>query len=145
MVKKMKLLLYRSLSFFSAFSMGVIVSGGIFSFIAMIGIIPRLAQKTKTTKYIRHYENVIIGSGLWGASTIVFKYELNLPAPLIMVLALCGGIFLGSLAVSITEVLDVIPILARRANILSSLKYLVLALALGKLIGTFFYYFLKLH
>ena len=137
--------LFRMGSSILAFSLGIIVSGGVFSFIAMIGIIPRLAQKTKTKAFIRYYEDVIVIAGIAGASTLVFRYELNVPKGLIWICALCGGIFLGCLAVSITEVLDVIPIVARRANVLSSIKYFIISLAIGKCIGTFIYYYLKLY
>lgn len=132
-------------SAFVAFSLGVVVSGAIFSFIAMIGIVPRLAQKSQTTEYVKHYENVIILAGVWGASTLIFNYELNLPHALVWGLALSGGIFLGCLAVSLTEVLDVIPILMRRAKVAQGLKYFMLALAIGKGIGTLLYYYLNLQ
>ena len=38
---------------FIGFSSGMVVSGGIFAFIAAIGVVERLAQKTKTVKHIK--------------------------------------------------------------------------------------------
>ena len=132
-------------SFFTSFSLGIVVSGAIFSFIAMIGIIPRLAQKTNTIGYAQYYENVIIVSGIWGASNLIIDYNLNVPNFIIWGITLSGGVFLGCLAVSLTEVLDVIPILARRANVIIGIKYFMLALAIGKFLGTLLYYYLNLH
>ena len=132
------------ISIFVSFSLGIIVSGAIFSFIAMIGVVPRLAQKTKTTNYIKFYEEVIIFAGVWGVSTFFIDYKIPMPSLLMFVLALCNGIFLGCLAVSLTEILDVLPILTRRGNIAIGLKYFMLAIAAGKGIGTVIYYFLNI-
>ena len=43
-----------------SFSSGVVIAGGVFAFIAMIGIVPRMAQKTNTEGHIVSYENSII-------------------------------------------------------------------------------------
>ena len=139
------MILLKPLTFFISFSLGIIVSGAIFSFIAMIGIIPRLAQKTRTTHYILYYENVIILSGILGVSTLIFNYNLRLPMLFVSLLSLSGGMFLGCLAVSLTEILDVIPILARRVNVIPYVRYFVVAIAIGKFIGTLLYYYLNLH
>ena len=133
------------LTIFLTFSLGVIISGAIFSFIAMIGVIPRLAQKSKTTEYIRFYEEVIMFSGIWGATTLMFSYNFNLHPIIIGFLFLCSGIFIGSIAVSLTEVLDVIPIMARRTKTVIGLKFFMLAIALGKGVGTILYFLLDLH
>ena len=44
---------------FFAFSSGVLVSAGVFAFIAAIGIVPRMANRTKTQRFIPLYEDVI--------------------------------------------------------------------------------------
>lgn len=132
------------ISILISFSLGIIVSGAIFSFIAMIGVVPRLAQKTKTTNYIKFYEEVIIFAGIWGATTFFIDYKFILPKVIIFFLSICNGIFLGCLAVSLTEVLDVIPILTRRGKVASGLKFFMLAISLGKGIGTLIYYFLDI-
>lgn len=133
------------LTIFMAFCLGIIVSGAIFSFIAMIGIVPRMAQKTKTKKYIKFYEESIIFGGVWGATTIMIPYNLTVPPIFIMIWFLCSGIFIGSIAVSLTEVLDVIPIIARRTKAQLGIKFFMLSIALGKGLGTFFYFLLDLE
>lgn len=132
------------ISIFVSFSLGIIVSGAIFSFIAMIGVVPRLAQKTDTANCIKLYEEIIIVSGLWGATTLILDYNFSIFPFIIIILSMCSGIFLGCLAVSLTEVLDVIPILTRRGNIANGLKFFMLSLALGKGIGTILYFYLNL-
>lgn len=122
-----------------AFSSGIIISGAVFAFIAIIGVVPRLAQKTKTTDKIRLYEEAIILGGIFGTSTMVFNYYIPIGRVLAVIYAVFTGIFFGCLAVSLAEILNVLPILTRRGNIQSGLKYFVLAVAMGKFIGSILY------
>ena len=41
------------------FGGGIVISGAVFAFIAIIGVVPRLAQKSHTEKYIKLYDGVI--------------------------------------------------------------------------------------
>lgn len=120
---------------------GLVVSGAVFAFIAIIGIVPRLAGKTKTTKYIIFYENAIIFGGIFGVFTILFNYYIPVSHIFAAIYALLIGIFYGCLAVSLAEVLDVIPILTRRTMLSKGIKYFIVVLALGKALGSIIYYF----
>lgn len=124
------------------FGGGVVISGAVFAFIAIIGVVPRLAQKTHTEKLISLYEEAIIAGGIWGTSTLLINYYLPLPKIFIIIFCLLIGIFYGCLAVSLAEVLNVIPILTRRGGLKKGLTYFILALALGKLLGSVLYYFI---
>ena len=64
------------LSALVGFSGGVVISG-VFAFIAIIGIIPRLMDKTKTTNFVLLYETVIITGGILGTITMV--WDLSFP------------------------------------------------------------------
>lgn len=67
------------------------------------------------------------------------RYRLP-SVPLLPVLALCTGIFVGVLAMALTEVLNVIPILLRRTRLTKGLPWLILAFALGKVCGSLVYF-----
>jgi len=122
------------------FSAGTAVSAGVFAFIGAIGIIPRMAQRSKTEKYIRVYEDVILLGGLFGATAMFVDYRFP-PIPiLLMALALAMGAFIGVLAMALAEVLNVMPILLRRSRITIGLPWLVLCFALGKLVGSLLYF-----
>ena len=121
------------------FSSGIVVSGGIFAFIAIIGIVPRLAQKTLTQTYISTYENSIIAGGVFGCLNMVFDISINIGI-FSVIPALATGIFVGCLAVSIAEVLDVIPIFMRRMRIKRGIQAFVLSIAFGKFIGSLIYF-----
>ncbi len=120
---------------------GAVISGAVFAFISIIGIVPRLAEKTKTNKYIVFYENAIIAGGIFGAFSIMFNYYIPIGVIPAMLFGFFIGIFYGCLAVSLAEVLDVIPILTRRTRLYKGLKYFIIAIALGKATGAILYYF----
>ena len=59
---------------------GALVAAGMFTFITMLGIVTRLAQITKTARYILHYESwicagAVLGNLLWLAVTMMEDFE----------------------------------------------------------------------
>ena len=123
------------------FGGGVVIAGAVFAFIAIIGIVPRLAQKTNTEKYIKFYEEAIIWGGIFGTSTMLIDYYIPVGSFVVILFSLCIGIFYGCLAVSLAEILDVVPILSRRGRIKEGMMYFVFSIALGKMVGSLLYYF----
>lgn len=128
------------LSVVVGFSGGVVIAGGVFAFIAIIGIIPRLMQKTNTTKYVLLYETVIMLGGILGS--ILMIWDLSFPIGKIgaSIIGFSFGIFVGCLAVSLAEVLDVIPIMTRRMNIKKGIGFFLISVAVGKMIGALIYW-----
>lgn len=122
------------------FGGGVIIAGGVFAFIAIIGIVPRLAQKTSTQKYIWIYEDAIVFGGIFGTLVMIFDFQILLGNIGAAIYGFFSGIFIGCLAVSLAEVLDVIPILTRRFNLKVGLAYFIVTLAIGKLVGSLIYF-----
>jgi len=119
---------------------GVAVAAGVFAFIAAIGIVPRMAWRTGTRKYVRIYEDVIVLGGIWGTTTMFVDYRLPPWDWLIMAAALFTGLFVGVLSMALTEVLNVMPIMMRRARLTKGLQWIILAFALGKVFGSLVYY-----
>jgi len=119
---------------------GVVVSGAVFAFITIVGIVPRLAQKTKTERHTKIYETAIILGGIFGTLTGVVSLSLPIGAFSVVMLSLANGIFFGALAMSLAEVLNVIPILTRRGRLQHGMFYFVMAIALGKLVGALLYF-----
>ncbi len=122
------------------FSGGVIIAGGVFAFIAIIGVVPRLAQKTGTQRYARIYEEAIMLGGILGTASDVWDFKVPIGIPLATLISFCDGVFLGCIAMSLAEVLDVIPIMTRRTKVQQGMFFFVLAIALGKFLGTLAYY-----
>ncbi|MBR3993342.1 MAG: stage V sporulation protein AB [Anaerotignum sp.] len=119
---------------------GLMVSAGVFAFIAAIGIIPRMAWRTGTWHYVRFYEDVIVLGGLFGTTTMFVDYRLPPWWWLIIAVAALEGVFVGVLAMALTEVLNVMPILMRRTRLTKGLQWIILSFALGKVAGSLIYY-----
>lgn len=122
---------------FIGLSSGVAISGAVFAFITMIGLVTRLASRTNTAKHINLYEDCFTLGGTIG--NIVYIFQLSVPIHLFGVglYGMFSGIFVGCLSIALAEVLDTIPIFSRRVNLKKGIPYIVLALALGKGVGSF--------
>lgn len=121
---------------------GLMVSAGVFAFIAAIGIIPRMAWRTRTRQYVRFYEDIIVLGGLFGTTAMFVDYRLPPWDFLLGAVALFNGLFVGVLAMALTEVLNVMPILMRRARLTKGLQWVILSFAIGKVVGSLVYYFI---
>lgn len=119
---------------------GFAIAGGVVAFISIIGIIPIMAYRTKTAKYVMWYENMIIVGSILGS--IFTFWEIKLPIGLFMggLMTFCYGIFIGVLIIALAEVLDVWPIMNRRVKIRKGISFVVFAIALGKLVGSLCYW-----
>ena len=128
------------LAVFFGLASGAVVSGAVFAFIATIGIVPRMAALTKTARHVVIYEEAIIWGGILTVPTIIINYNLPQLPLLAIIVGLAAGVFVGVLAMSLAEVLGVIPILLRRIKVKQGLFYFVLAIALGKVVGSILYF-----
>ena len=118
------------------FSGGVVISGAVFVFLAIIGIVPRLAQKTKTQMHISKYESAMMLGGLFGTLTLMWDFSVPVGPVIAAALSLCIGIFIGCLAISLAETLKAMPIMVKRGKMQNAIFFFVLAIALGKLGGS---------
>ncbi len=121
---------------FFMFSTGVVIAGAVFAFIIIIGVIPTIITKTRTKSHIKFYENVIVMSGILGTIIEFTNIRLSLPKIFVVSFGFSAGIFVGCLAISLAETLDVLPVIFRRFKMNIGLSYVVLALGLGKMVGS---------
>lgn len=117
------------------------MAAGVFAFITMLGIIPRLAARTNTADHIICYENAIILGGTLGNIWILFELPLHLSAVMVMVFGIFSGIFVGCLYMALAETLRVLPIMVNRIQLKEGFPIIVAAIAIGKVVGTVFQYF----
>lgn len=122
---------------------GFVISAGVFTLIASVGIVPRMSEKTKTVDKIPLYEEVVSIGGIFG--TLLLFLDLYLPIGKILVIffSLCIGIFFGELAVSLAEVLNVFPIFMRRFRFKRGISVFMVAVALGKCFGSLLYFIIE--
>lgn len=119
------------------FSGGLAVAGGVFAFISMLKVIPRLADRLGQASRIYQVETLIALGGLVGAILTVYQVHIPLGWPGMIIFGLFAGVFVGCLAMALAESLKVIPILCQRASIKTGLPVIITAMALGKMVGSF--------
>lgn len=116
-------------------SAGFLVAGGMFTVLFTVGLVPRFAGKTRTECHVKIYETaVIVGSSFWN---LVSLYQFSLPfgSTVMAGFGFFSGIFVGCLALAIAEMLNGLPIFARRIDFRRGLGIAVLFLAFGKGVG----------
>lgn len=129
-------------------SSGTLVAGGVAALLTSVGVVTRVAYHTGTSKKIVHYENCIIAGSIIGNAVVIYEPRMNLEAltpavwiPVIGLMGICMGIFVGCLAMSLAEALDVSSISFRRMEISHYLWMVILAVAIGKFAGNIIYFF----
>lgn len=120
---------------------GATVAAGVFAFITMLGIIPRLAARTNTADHILCYENAIILGGTLGNIWILFDLPMHLSVVMVIVFGIFSGIFVGCLYMALAETLRVLPIMVNRIQLKEGFPIIVAAIAAGKVVGTLIQYF----
>lgn len=142
---------------------GFLAAAGVFTVLVAVGLVPRFAGKTHTADKVFLYEEMVVLGTVVGSFASVFPEYSQLGAFLqsrfgqgsvwceglgICLQAVCGlfaGMFVGCLALAIAEMLDSIPIFARRISFRHGLGLAVISMAAGKLCGSLIYFWLGLH
>lgn len=122
-------------------SSGLMIAAGVFTVLLTVGLIPRFAGKTHTGAKVRYYEDAVILGSIAGNLISVFRIRIPLGIIGGLIFGLGAGIFVGSLAIAIAEMLDGIPISIRRIKLKKGLGLAILSMALGKGLGSFLYFF----
>lgn len=122
-------------------STGAGVAAGLFAMIVGLGIISDFADKTHTGKYVTFYEDCIVLGGILGNLFWIFEWKLYSMQWLLPVYGLFSGIFVGCWSMALAEALNIFPVFFRRAKITSGVPYIMLAMALGKGLGSFIYFY----
>ncbi len=144
-------------------SYGLLAAAGVFTVLAAVGLVPRFAGKTHTAREIFAYENMVVLGTIVGGFASLFPEYIQagaflqqyfpgltglwdvLGTAIQAMTGLFAGMFVGCLALAIAEMLDSIPIFARRISFRHGLGLAVLGMAAGKLCGSLFYFFAELH
>ena len=141
---------------------GSTVAAGVYAFLVVIGVYPRLIGKTATASKgkIFLYETIIALGGLFGNVVDLFTEKVKqltgsflriawpaaMPEAELWQKAAEGGgrtgagIFVGCLVMSLAETLKALPVLSRRLRLAVGLPYLLLAIAAGKCAGSLYYF-----
>lgn len=119
-------------------SSGIMVGAGVVAILILIGVIPRMAQVSKTKSFIMLYEKLLIIGALLGSLISLHDIHLDMGRVGTIISGLAYGVFVGFLSSGLTEVLDYIPMVSRRLKIPTiCLKYIIISLLIGKVLGSF--------
>ncbi|EXX88244.1 stage V sporulation protein AB [Paenibacillus darwinianus] len=118
---------------------GVAVGSGLVALLVILDLIPRLAQLAKAYRKSRWFETAIVVGAVYWTFADFFGWTLHLPRHLLLpAVGLLDGVFIGMLAAALTEVVNVLPIMAKRLRLSDYLIALVMAMVLGKVAGSLF-------
>lgn len=128
-------------------SSGIMVSTGVFTVLFVVGLVPRFAGRTDTARCELFYEECLIFGAVLADVLSVFPIKGSLGGGphmlwtvLLILIGIFAGIFVGCLSIALAEVLDGIPIFARRVKLKMGVSIAVLAVALGKIAGSLVYF-----
>mgnify|MGYP002512554654 FL=1 len=128
-------------------SSGIMVSAGVFTVLFVVGLVPRFAGRTDTARCELFYEECLIFGAVLADVLSVFPIKGSLGScpdilltVLLIFIGMFAGIFFGCLSIALAEVLDGIPIFARRVKLKMGVSIAVLAVALGKIAGSLVYF-----
>ena len=128
-------------------SSGIMVSAGVFTVLFVVGLVPRFAGRTDTARCELFYEECLVFGAILADVLSVFPIKGSLGngpnlllTVLLVLIGIFAGIFVGCLSIALAEVLDGIPIFARRIKLKMGVSIAVLAVALGKIAGSLVYF-----
>lgn len=142
-------------------SFGLLASAGVFTVLVSVGLIPRFAGKMHVAKKVFVLEEGVIFGTIVGGFISVFSDWVQIGSFVLsrrifgeatvsiwkwtgsiffIIWGLFAGMFVGCLALAIAEMLDSIPIFARRIGFRHGLGVAIAAAATGKMLGSLIYF-----
>ena len=128
------------------FSGGLIVAGGLFSFIVGLGVISDFADRTHTGEHILLYEDSVALGGMTGNLVWIYNLAISITVAGVigkftaLLFGLLSGVFVGCWAMALAEMLDVFLIFIRRFKVIKYVPHMILAVAIGKGIGAIVFF-----
>jgi len=117
---------------------GIAVGSGVIALFIVLDMIPRLAQLTSSYNKVHWYEGAMVGGSLIGTMSDFWNWKSSAGPLVEMGVGWFDGVFVGLLAAALTEVLNVLPILAKRLHMTQYLLGLLMAMVCGKVAGSLF-------
>lgn len=121
---------------------GLAVAGGLFALIIALGLVAEFADQTHTARHILWYEDAVAAGGILGNLISIYQFPLPFGEAGVGIFGIFAGVFVGAWAMALTEIINIIPIFARRLDFRRGLELLIVSMALGRTAGALiFYYF----
>ena len=123
------------------FCSGIIIAGGVVGLLIGLSIVPRYAGITHTgniycymkiLRFLALYVVIFFSSmaGTFQAEPLLCSF-----------MDFFSGIFLGGWIMALAEMADVFPIFSRRIKLTNGIRWVVIAVAFGKALGSLYYFY----
>lgn len=120
---------------FLGLASGMAVAGGMFSLLIALGVVSRFAGKTHTAAYVMRYEDAAALGGIFGNLFSIYQFSIPAGVPGAALFGFLSGVFTGTWAMALTEIVDAVPIFSRRIRLKTGMPWIILAMALGRSFG----------
>lgn len=124
---------------------GLAVGGGMVAFLIVLDIVPRLAQMTRSYDRVHSFEAAMVSGALFWTFADFYDWGMTGFPLIAAIVGLLAGCFVGMLAGALTEVLNVLPIMAKRLGLGNFIVWLLMAMVLGKIAGSLFDWLVYQH
>lgn len=121
-------------------SSGLVVAGGLFSFIIELGVVADFADRTQTANRILLYEDSVALGGIIGNLIGIFQIHIPYGGWILPLFGILAGIFVGCWSMALAETLNLFPIFLRRLKIVRYVSIFIISMAAGKGIGAFVFF-----
>ena len=129
---------------FIGFAGGIAVGSGFVAFITVLDIVPRLHQLTGSPERVISSAYAITAGVVFWTCVDFFDWRMPFLSFSQTFVGLLAGCFIGLLAAALTEVINVLPILARRLQLQKWMVYLLVAMVFGKITGSLLQWFFSI-
>ena len=143
-------------------SFGLFAAGGVFTVLISVGLIPRFAGKMHVSRKVLLFEEAVVFGVMAGTFFSVFDRYGKIGewvrenrllgqgteavwtwigTAVVVLFGFFAGIFVGCLALAIAEMLNTIPVFTRRIGFRHGIGAAILGMAVGKLLGSLYYFY----
>ena len=127
----------------TGFASGFIVAGGEVALMIGLGIITRFVGISHTAKRVSLYEDAILLGTIAGTILTVFDIKLVLGAWILVISGFFMGMFVGGWIMALAEVINVFPVYSRRLGITKGFSWIIITVAVGKVLGSMLHFYMR--
>lgn len=136
-------MMQRTVMFLAALGGGFLVAAGVVALLVGLGIITRFTGISHTAAHSRLYETAIVLGALFGNFLTVYQTPVGLGWPGLLILGVSAGVYVGGWIMALAEVVHIFPVFARRMGLVKGFSLIVLAVALGKVLGSLLFFYMR--
>ena len=125
------------LQLFIGLSSGILIGASYVALLVIFDLIPRLAQVSKAYHQSKKLELALVLGAFLFSILDMLNFKFQLPSLVTQLFGgIFNGIFVGMLAAALAEVMNVLPIIAKRLKLVASIKSLMIAMVCGKVVAS---------